>query len=1288
MSESLIFFNKEGDALNFNYNQFEERFEGDILFHENSSDTYKTYGLYVMEKVPSIEFDAPSRLSLNKFQLFNEWGFHFYQKTLDKQIIKYIEPVNNDWNFYSKWIHGDGFDSKFPIGTLVRFNNPIFEFTDDKRVYTVINSKKDAIMIISDVDNSTFELKYSSIYNIPETWSNLYLLNSVNCIGIYDYVNSKFENNLSYWNEPNFYDKFFFGKKLNVINSKDNDGVYTTKSYDIIDLLHFEYSTDPVQLGNNNLIIEVISKRDLPKIFEGNFEIINNPGSTFSTINFNNFLEVPNLKPGTEFTISGSQNNTNFYRIEDIPQFSKKFNKTFYAVGSLVIYNNQVWECVKNYTQDQINNSSITPENSDYWNKTSFLPIRGILNNEILQNAQIYLTTNREYFLETGNTEAIVTLSKAAENYKSNLENYGVDLYFENNELKADLKYSSKYNEINFYKSKIDPTNLISKTIQKNERLIEVEEKLNHELNYDFSKNQQYNIVFTDIDDWGIKIKINGQIYESDLISIYKGSTIDMERSIDRTLRNWLTINYVKLYTLGIVSEIDFTGNNSNYQNTIILKTFFPNVPISVKIEVGNRANYYVEHSMIVFKNTLLSTNNKNLIININDIEYAIESSSTSTTLSNWVSKYKSNLLEYGIIVNNINNSIKIDTKYPDKRLDIKVDIGKIQIPGNEDFYIKYKGIGNKGTIITSNEITLSDDEEDTRDFENIGLSTGMLISINNAGFVYDNTEYNIQYVDKNKAVLSYQGPFWGLTNSIDNSSAWSTIGFSLGFGITASYTPDFIRNSDLSLNHFNKTIFSAKINSNVKGVDINDVSTFEKIYDLFYAQIVNCYYVLSKKGSNLYLYKIESSSNKILNYINLGLESIVGTGIKIEYNKYDNFIYCLSTKSILIVDPIIDTQRRILLDSNKNAKGISINQKSGYEYILYTDNTISILNTSNSEYRYPLTTTATVNSAKSGQLFYATTITLSGDFTSVFKINSEFTFTYKQDDGTTSGKTLTWKGKITSSTYNTNTDTTTIQPNYNSNPPLIGTTPPPNISNNTITTSLIGVPNIIFNLKWNEMENSTYLLSSDNKIFKIDSTYTKVNEFTITNLDTSFIEYETINDSIIVRDTSKNLYRISNDIITPIKTTIGDRVLANIITSNLIIDDSSLIKFTGKNDFIENTLSYKTTHLEFRSDWCINQYDSFLYIYDSNKLSIIDSYGKILKQKGFTKKSSINDINKLMFNTDRNTILMTKTNTLYEIKVYYDNIIEYKSQENDSVKEDLYGNLDPEYQSKDYFWL
>ena len=74
---------------------------------------------------------------------------------------------------------------------------------------------------------------------------------------------------LSKWNEPNFYDKLFIGKKLNVINSESNDGVYTTKNNNIIDLIHFEYSTNPILLGTYSLMIEVVSKSDLPKIFDG-----------------------------------------------------------------------------------------------------------------------------------------------------------------------------------------------------------------------------------------------------------------------------------------------------------------------------------------------------------------------------------------------------------------------------------------------------------------------------------------------------------------------------------------------------------------------------------------------------------------------------------------------------------------------------------------------------------------------------------------------------------------------------------------------------------------------------------------------------------------------------------------------------------------------------------------------------------------------------------------------------------------------------------------------------------
>ena len=53
---NLVFFNKEGDALSYGYNIYTDRFEGDIMFHENSTDTYKTFGLYTMEKsIPSFK---------------------------------------------------------------------------------------------------------------------------------------------------------------------------------------------------------------------------------------------------------------------------------------------------------------------------------------------------------------------------------------------------------------------------------------------------------------------------------------------------------------------------------------------------------------------------------------------------------------------------------------------------------------------------------------------------------------------------------------------------------------------------------------------------------------------------------------------------------------------------------------------------------------------------------------------------------------------------------------------------------------------------------------------------------------------------------------------------------------------------------------------------------------------------------------------------------------------------------------------------------------------------------
>jgi hypothetical protein len=95
---NLIFFNKEGDSLNFKYDRSLERYSGDILFHENSSDTFKTYGIYTLEQIPSFDYQLPGELTLDKFQLFNEYGLHFYGSKHTNQQITKIEPVNNDSN--------------------------------------------------------------------------------------------------------------------------------------------------------------------------------------------------------------------------------------------------------------------------------------------------------------------------------------------------------------------------------------------------------------------------------------------------------------------------------------------------------------------------------------------------------------------------------------------------------------------------------------------------------------------------------------------------------------------------------------------------------------------------------------------------------------------------------------------------------------------------------------------------------------------------------------------------------------------------------------------------------------------------------------------------------------------------------------------------------------------------------------------------------------------------------------------------------------------------------------
>jgi hypothetical protein len=414
--KKLFFFNKEGDYLNFKYNETTDRFEGDILFHKNSTDTYKTAAVYTLENIPSFEYELPGELTTKKFQLFNEKGFHFYgSKTLVEERVSKIEPVNNDPAFYTKWIYGDGFETKFPIGTLIKFDTTFLEFNNTNQVYTVISTGGSKIMVVSMMDNATFEAQYQSTYIEPENYIDI-TISGVNAFGVYDYRDSNYIPKLSLWNEREFFDEYYYGRKLNIVGSDKNDGIITVTSSNFNDLTHFEYSLDRNDLPlDTNLIMEVLTRTDVPLVYQGGMTLNGN------RIEIKELLRYPQgLKPGTEFRIVASQSSaTNFYKVAAIQEFREITSTTAFNVEDQVIWNGKIYQCVVAYTQSISNlaTSNITPENTDYWANPTYVGVENNFAFEDFLSAQLFLTSDRYYYTYGWTYSAETTLASFAQKF-------------------------------------------------------------------------------------------------------------------------------------------------------------------------------------------------------------------------------------------------------------------------------------------------------------------------------------------------------------------------------------------------------------------------------------------------------------------------------------------------------------------------------------------------------------------------------------------------------------------------------------------------------------------------------------------------------------------------------------------------------------------------------------------------------------------------------------------------------------------------------------------------------
>jgi hypothetical protein len=932
VEKQLIFFNKEGDALNTTWNQTTEKWEADLIFHENSSDTFKTIGLYTFEKVGAFDY-LSDKLILEKWQLFNERGFNFYTSDGLEHKVDKIEPTNKDINFFSKWIYGENFDNIFKEGTLLRFQNPIFEFTDINKTYEVIDTKKGACLIVSDLSNATFSVVYSPTYSISSTYNDIFV-SSVNSIAILDYLNQDLTNKLSSWSEPNFYNKLFVDRKLNVINSNSNDGLFTIENKSLNDLEFYNYYIDEDSLqSGEKLIVSVELLTSNPFIYEGALNI----SATMSRINFSS--DIPGiLKPGSEFIIPESTLNNDRIIVGDIEQFSQIQTTKFVSVDDLVIYNNKIYQCILGHTYSMFN--PILPIDQLYWVDTpNYLPIETTLTSEVLPDATIQLTNNVFVFEQEGELDNKSTIYKFAEKFSQEFRDLKISLSFDGNRLSSNLNFSSKWANIRYFA--INSSNNITNLEIKRAKNIEVAEPLISEKNSNISQRFNYLIQFTDIDDFGIKIIINGEEYYQDVVFIFNGPNVDMVRTIDKTLRDWIGKWFTQLTRLGIIPSLEWVGGSSIYFNSISLSTQYPNVPINFEIFVGVSAEYFIYHSDVS-----ISEIGANLDILINGISYqepsvlvSAPTYSVSSTLDNWLDTWSVYLVGFDIFVTKINqNTLSFKTKKQRSITSLDLKIGLNDSPGQKRWNIIEKSSGNIGTIITSNSLGLTPGP--TQSFTEAGFSTGMLVSIINTIFPFNNQEYNIIYLNDNIINLSYQGPFWGSDSVCDGTSS---VIFEYPDGSTFSICSPgsgFIGSgAEFNLSQYDDS-FSIEITGDNQYF-LSTSPTINNPVDLIYIQLSEKVFIL---GDTLESWDAVNKT-KIKNI------SLPGNlnPVTLKWNSFNNYLYVLSENFIYKIDPIID-EIISTIPITDTPNQMEVNPSNGDIYVTYiTDNRISIFSATDS---------------------------------------------------------------------------------------------------------------------------------------------------------------------------------------------------------------------------------------------------------------------------------------------------------------------------------------------------
>jgi hypothetical protein len=718
-----LFFNKEGYPYNFTYDETNKEWNGKIYFDENGSDTFRTICLYVFENVKS--YELTDIFDLRASQLFNWSGMTFVPYTQSNETIIDIRKVNENQNFYSKWIIGDRFDKKFPIGTVVAFsditgNTLTNEFHQSGvTYYNVLGNQKDAFLITTLTNNKDFDFVFSG-----GTVSSISILKSP------DYGNQNLVdmNNLGYYN----------GKKISISGSEYNDGVYTYTNYNVLKTKVYDFLLSPeTYLTGSTMIIEFYLMTQRPELYEGNIKInydgpINDPTGT--TIEFYNYINT-----NVDFSTTGQ---TFIFEKPDGTGIDLSSNPEFTITG-FVDRKYETTDSLNFYVSNGINIiESLTGVTGLTYNDQIELIATPYITGNTLHDKRQFQILNvtgnkiqvREYVIpESGYTYQINKVIKKNKVQKLYCTRTGVSpidvftgytiCYSTSNKItmSQDIIYSgtSSY----FYE------NTVTSMRNKYKTLLD-----RYGLNLYHYHYSGYNYMIFDGLDY------NWRPY-------YTGVTARIDS-------NYLDIGNNFTYLSGATymdSDVFYFSTKENF------KKF-------EKIYHYDYDKLAKNFSSEIYLELKKDSTNYGFKVNINDIEYFVTLSGDSSTytidtINSFVNIYESVLKSKGI---NVYSGYTYDkyTGYTITFQGIQPNIILYDITAKVNSYSTLDFLHrttNKSIVVSSDELYLVDTGKTLYDYE---LATGMLINISGCTNSYNNKQYNILRVTSNIIQLSYQGPF------------------------------------------------------------------------------------------------------------------------------------------------------------------------------------------------------------------------------------------------------------------------------------------------------------------------------------------------------------------------------------------------------------------------------------------------------------------------------------------------------------------------------------------------